>query len=152
MYGLEIWGTENENAIYIRPLLILQKRIVRIITYSSRNTPSKPLFSKTRILSIGKLYYYKVALLAQKAYYDSQSLQKYGLSKLPTPRHAAHHNYETRKIHSSEFLHDQHQSLQSYSLTTKIIKTWNSLPEKLRVITNEVKFKKKTYEYLLSES
>ena len=53
MYGLEVWG--NTYPTYLHDILLIQKKLVRIITFSQWNSPSEPLFRKLGILDIFKL-------------------------------------------------------------------------------------------------
>ena len=48
-YGLQIWG---QNLLRVSRVARLQKIAVRMITFSDYNTPSKPLFTRTNILSV----------------------------------------------------------------------------------------------------
>ena len=48
-YGLQIWG---QNLLRVSRVARLQKIAVRMITFSDYNTTSKPLFTRTNILSV----------------------------------------------------------------------------------------------------
>ena len=56
-----IWA--STHASYLEPLYlhVLQKKAIRIITFSSPRTHSKPLFSKLDILSLHSLYKFHVS-------------------------------------------------------------------------------------------
>ena len=47
--------------VYLRPIFLLQKRVVRIITNSSYRAETRDLFKRTRILPIDKLIIYNAA-------------------------------------------------------------------------------------------
>ena len=52
-YCIEIWG--NTYPTHLEPILRLQKRIVRLITFSNYLAHSDPLFTQLQILSIHQL-------------------------------------------------------------------------------------------------
>ena len=54
-----IWA--SLYASYLKPLYLLQKIAIRIITFSPPRTRSKPLFSKLNILSFHSLYKFHVS-------------------------------------------------------------------------------------------
>ena len=59
-YCIETWGSASKSAI--RPLEVLQKKVVRFITFSSFTAHSPPLFKDLGILNIRKLYYLKICI------------------------------------------------------------------------------------------
>jgi len=63
-YGLEVWGSVPKTKLV--PILKLQKRILRITTFSPTRTPSSPLFSKFSVLDIYNVYIYKDVLFMCK--------------------------------------------------------------------------------------
>ena len=44
IYCIEIWG--NASAIHLEPLIKIQKKSIRAITFSEFSAPSEPLFPK----------------------------------------------------------------------------------------------------------
>ena len=60
-YGLSIWG--NTYSSTLRPLIILQKKATRIITFSEPGDHSEPLFKKLNILELPDLVTLHDALL-----------------------------------------------------------------------------------------
>ena len=53
IYCIEIWGISHQS--HLRPLLLLQKKIVRIMTFSTYYAHTDPLFKDLNILTIDKL-------------------------------------------------------------------------------------------------
>ena len=51
---------------YLKSLHLIQKRFLRLISHSSRYTPSLPLFSKYQLLTIDKLNVYHTCLFIHK--------------------------------------------------------------------------------------
>ena len=69
-YCLEVWGKCTKN-VFSR-IEKLQKRAIRIIDSSSWRAPSKPIFDKLKIMTIDKIYMYKIGILMYK--YDKSIL------------------------------------------------------------------------------
>ena len=57
-YGLAVWG--NADSIYLDRVKILQKKAIRAITFSARNSPSKPLFKSLNILCMEDALYLQI--------------------------------------------------------------------------------------------
>ena len=64
IYGVEIWG--NACNAYIDPLMKLQKKCLRIITFSNYLEHTEPLFQKLEILNFKKLVIHRIAMLMFK--------------------------------------------------------------------------------------
>ena len=103
IYCNEIWG--NACQAYVDPLIKLQKKIVRIMTFSSHDAHTEPLFKTLHVLKFKKLVIQRIALM----------MFKFSIRELPIPvlqlfsRNSEIHNYNTRgnkllrtKIGSSE--------------------------------------------------
>ncbi len=84
-YGLSIWGTSNNE--YMSKLDLLQKRIVRSITFSDFSAHSSPIFKQLNILKVNDLYNYKIASLMWD--FDHIMLP-YSLTSLFTRRNVVH--------------------------------------------------------------
>ena len=63
-YGIEVWG--NAASVHTLPLFRLQKKIVRIICMSNYRAPSEPLFNELQLLTLSKIYKYRVLFLMYK--------------------------------------------------------------------------------------
>ena len=63
-YGIEVWGSVPSTKLI--PVLKLQKRVLRVISFSHPRTPSLPLFLKYKVLDVYKIYVYKTALFMFK--------------------------------------------------------------------------------------
>ena len=64
IYGVEIWG--NACNVYIDPLIKLQKRCLRIITFFNYLEHTEPLFQTLEILNFKKLVNHRIAVLMFK--------------------------------------------------------------------------------------
>ena len=94
IYCNEVWG--NASAAHLDPIIKIQKRAIRTITYSSYLSPSEPIFQSLNILNFRKLVIQRVSLL----------MFKISKCDVPKPLHAlfrtnnSYHNYQTRRSES----------------------------------------------------
>ena len=59
-----MWG--NASAIHLDPLIKIQKKNFRAITFSEFSAPSEPLFLRTNILNFDKLVFQRICLMMLK--------------------------------------------------------------------------------------
>ena len=64
IYCIKSWG--NASNCHIDPLYMLQKRILRILTFSNYDVPSELLFRYTNILPLCKLVHYRIGIMMYK--------------------------------------------------------------------------------------
>ena len=65
-YGILIWGNTYKSTL--NPLLILQKRAIRTITFSKFDAHSSPIFQQLQILKIYDLAFIETALFMHQFY------------------------------------------------------------------------------------
>ena len=61
-YGISIWGGVYKQTL--RPLVLLQKRIIRVVTASGYRDHTLPLFQRAHIMNLNQLYAYNILLYA----------------------------------------------------------------------------------------
>ena len=61
IYGIEIWG--NASNIHLDPIIKLQKRCVRIITFSNYLESRSPLFRTLEILNLKQIVIHRITLI-----------------------------------------------------------------------------------------
>ena len=94
IYCNEVWG--NASAVHLEPIIKIQKRAIRTITFSSYLSPSEPIFQSLNILNFRKLVIQRVSLL----------MFKISKCDVPKPLHSlfrinnSYHNYQTRRSES----------------------------------------------------
>ena len=64
IYCNEVWG--NASSIHLDPIIKIQKRAIRTITFSSYLSPSEPILQSFNILNFRKLVIQRVSLLMLK--------------------------------------------------------------------------------------
>ena len=94
IYGVEIWG--NACNIYLDPLVKLQKKCLRIITFSSYLEHTEPLFQNLEILNFKQLVIHRIAMLMFK---NSKEMVPIAI-RMQFARNDQYHNYNTRQSRS----------------------------------------------------
>ena len=75
IYVVEIWG--NACNVYLDPLVKLQKKCLKIITFSSYLEHTEPLFQNLEILNFKQLVIHRIAMLMFK---NSKEMVTYSYS------------------------------------------------------------------------
>ena len=142
IYGIEIWG--NVCNSYLEPLIKLQKKCIRTITFSHHLEHTDPLFKELNILKFTKLVIHRIAML----------MFKYSPGLVPMPiktlfaKNNQFHNYNTRQsgsLHSS--LGRGEASYRTFSFHG--INIWNYLLKYIPINVSYACFKKTTKCYLM---
>ena len=64
IYCIEVWGISPHT--HLKPLLLLPKKIVRIMTFSSYYAHTAPIFKDLTILTIDKLIVHRIGITMYK--------------------------------------------------------------------------------------
>lgn len=142
-YCLTTWG--GAAASIIKPVLNLQKRIIRIITHSSFDSPSTPIFSKLNILRIDTLYKFNLAILMHKIHNNqiTGSYNNLALTQIT-------HNYNTRGSKNKNYFQKFNRlNLGINSFITNGIKLWNKISISTKNLPLNT-FKKKIKQHLIN--
>ena len=134
IYGNILWGSTYTT--HLKPLEVMQKKIIRAITNSPYNAHTTSLF---KLLKILKLHDIHTFCIAKKMFYSHEDLC------FATP-----HSYNTRN--SS----DARPSFQRLTTTQQSIKyvgpkVWNSIPSNVRCISSFNKFKSELKKHLIAQ-
>ena len=135
LYGVLVWG--DASAVHLNPLLVIQKRIIRIITSSDYLAHTNPLFFKTKILRISEIYKFTLGNYMYSHHISGNLIH-------PS------HNYNTRSRNNAIPTFQRLSQCQR-SLTFNGPKLWSSIPLNIRTSRSKSVFKRKYKEYLLSE-
>ena len=141
-YGNTVWV--NNYPTRLMKLFKLQKKALRIITFSPYTAPSLPLFIKMGLLNI---YQINDLLIGSFSFsLISKSLPTY-FSDLCIENTQVH-DYNTR---NSKHLHKcfNRTNYGKYSLRSKIVDTWNKTPLEIKRSLSIHVFKKKMKQFLL---
>ena len=139
-YGLSIWGNTYNSTL--RPLIILQKRALRTITFSVPDEHSEPLFKKLEILKLTDLVTLHDALLMY--HYHHNLLPSSFENFFQTV--ASIHSYNTRLASKSTYyINTIKTNYGKVSFRFAAVKVWNHLDDSikhlpLKTFKNKVKF------------
>ena len=142
-YCIEIWG--NTYNTFLQPILKLQKRLVRFITFSSFRCHTAPLFKELNILDIYKLRKLHTCLFAfdLKNNHYAHDINNY-FDVLP-------HNYPTRFASNYNFYIPRVDlTINKHSFKYAATMHWNSLPLSLKKETRRTVFKEHLVNHLFS--
>ena len=67
-YCIEVWGNACQS--YLKPLVILQKRAIRMVAGAQKLDHTIPLFHSLNLLQIKEMYVYCVQLFMYKYHHD----------------------------------------------------------------------------------
>ena len=115
-FGLEVWG--NTYKTNLRPLIILQKRAIRIVHNTKYLDPTNPLFVKSSALKLPDLIKFKT-LFSERA-----GCQRYELRG-------------KQKLQEQGF----RTTLKRMCISVHGVKLWNGLREEVRLCRSFNKFK-----------
>ena len=134
-YCNEVWG--NVNPTTLMPLVLLQKRAVRIITCSKYRAHTGPLFHKLRMLRVCDINVYLLSFV----------MYKFNKHDIPCPfdnfgtfNRDVHH-YNTRQLLNYHLPYIRLELTKRAVRYSSIIQ-WNSLPVIIREIATLPTFKK----------
>ena len=115
IYCIEIWGISPQSRL--RPLLLLQKKIVRIMTFSTYYAHTDPLFKDLNILTIDKLVVHRIGIAMYKINND---LFPSVLNELYKKNNVIHdHNTRAKDMF--------HVSLGNQTFSTVTARIWNAV-------------------------
>ena len=122
-----VWG--NAFPTHLKPLLILQKKLIRLITKSHYLEHTAPLFKSTNILPIEQMHSYLLAV---------HMFKKISINSI-NPE--IFHNYNTR--HCSNIQIPFHRlAISQHSVSYNCVHIWNKLPPSIKNCVNLKLFKK----------
>ena len=141
-YCITTWGGSPKSIL--NPLHVLQKKAIRIITYSKYDSHTAPLFNELQILNINNLYQLNLAILIYKHHHNLTV----SADNLVPIQHI--HNYQTRLSQSHNYYQTLNQS--NLTLSTYInngIKIWKILPIHIKSMRLQ-KFKQEVKKIIFS--
>ena len=116
------WGSTYETTL--KPLFVLQKRALRLITFSPYNTHTSPIFKDLSILKLPDIVNYCIALFMFKLKNDllPKQFQSFAVNVSEV------HNYRTRSVANQNlYLPKAKTNYGKFNIRFIGAKTWNSL-------------------------
>ena len=143
IYGVLIWGNTYKSNIY--PLVILQKKAIRIITFSHFQSHTSPLFKKCNLLKLPDIVYLYTAVFMHQFHKGNLPEKFNNYFTLVSNQHS----YNTRLASKATFILPLVRT--NYGLFNIRFcgpKVWNSIEESLKSLS-KFSFKKKLKQQLI---
>jgi len=143
LYGIMLWGSAYRK--YINPLIILQKRAIRIIAKAAYNDHSSPLFRKYNILNIDDIY---KSQLGRFMYSFYSNILPQPLLDMYTLNHTVH-SYGTRR--QNEVHYDPIKTpIMLRSFIHNAPNLWSKLPSSVKEANSRKSFVNRIKKHLSS--
>jgi len=145
IYGIVVWGHTYDSTL--NPIFILQKKLVRIMTFSHYNAHTNQLFYNLKILKLPDITFLQTALFMFD-YYSGNLPETF--SNFFTQVHNLHH-YNTRL--ASKLTYTLPRARTNYGkLNIKFsgVKCWNSIDDSIKNVKTKTLFREKLSGVLLS--
>ena len=137
MYGIIIWGNTYESTL--KPIFILQKKALRIVTFSQYGSPSSPLFKSLQVIKFYDLVTFDIATF----------MYKFHNQLLPTAFHSFFtkvtniHKYNTRlTAKQSYYLPFVRTNYGKFNIRFQGSSIWNCIDKGIK-LSSKAMFKKK---------
>ena len=126
IYGIEVWG--NTNA-HVDPIIKIQKKIVRTITFSHYLAHTESIFNTLNILNFNNLVVHRISLM----------IFKYSKDLVPLPI-VEFHNHFARQSQSFHTAIGRNEAIYK-TFTFNGIRIWNYISTKISVDVSYVSVK-----------
>ena len=141
-YGNIIKGATYESNL--KRLKILQKRVIRIITKSSYDVNTAPLFFEHRLLDIDRIHTLQLGLFM---YSVNNSISSKAICDM-FHKNSEVHSYPTRQCNAYR-PQKCRTNIRKFTIISQGPKLWNSLPDDIKSKTTTNSFKINLKKYLL---
>ena len=143
IYCVKLWGHSSDTIL--RPLFLVQKKVVRIITFSDFLAHTRPIFFKLNLLPLSKVILQRTSIFMYKLMND---MLPAALDYLII-RNNDIHQYNTRQKHQ---LHGTRPTCKSvvHSFSTRSFQIWNAMSNVIDSHNSLYSFKYKTKAFLLN--
>ena len=139
-YCLTAWGGAPNSAL--KPLIIFQKKIIRLMTFSAFDHPSAELFLKLNILPLNQIYNLNLSMLMYKIHHSliTGEYKMTPISKI--------HCYNTRlSFNKNYYTSSTKSTLRLRNFSNQGTKIWSKLPTEIKQLPIHL-FKKSLKQYL----
>ena len=134
-YCNTIWGSTTQS--HLQPLILMQKRIIRIITNSHYLEHTRPLFKTTNILTLTDLNKFN-------------NIYEFFIKNVPINQDNQRHNYLTR-FRNAYRPHRSRTNLFDRSFLHLSPLYFHQLPNHIKLMKSPFRFKKELKKFLLSQ-
>ena len=145
-YGIHVWGLTNST--YFDLIFVLQKKVLKSITFNDIASPAMPIFRNLELLTLADIHNLQVVTFVYECV-NGLSPSYFGdYFKTLSSTHAMRTRQATM---GNLFL--QRRNTDQYGIRSvqySGVKLWNSVPAKIRVSTSVTKFRSELKKYYIS--
>ena len=145
-YGIHVWGLTNST--YFDLIFVLQKKVLKSITFNDITSPAMPIFRNLELLTLAEIHNLQVVSFVYECV-NGLSPSYFGdYFKTLSSTHAMGTRQATM---GNLFL--QRRNTDQYGIRSvqySGVKLWNSVPAKIRVSTSVTKFRSELKKYYIS--
>ena len=142
IYCVELWGHAGDRLLY--PLFLVQKKIVRIISFSAFLAHSAPIFQKLRLLLLCKIVLQRTSVFMFKLMNNMLPLAMNSL----VVRNNDIHYYNTRQNHHLRGSRPTCKTVVN-SFTNRSFQIWNAISSQVNINVSLYTFKYNVKLFLL---
>ena len=145
IYCIEAWG--NASNCHLDQLYKIQKKVIRLISFTNYDISSATTFKKLEILPLNKLVYNRIGIMMYKYF---NNLLPPAINDLYVSNNDVH-KYSTRQKHLL-YINRSNINVYEKSFGNTSVRVWNALQSKIDVNVPISKFKKSSKNYLQDNS
>ena len=142
IYCVEIWGHAGDRLLH--PLFLVQKKIVRIITFSAFLAHTAPIFYNLRLLPLNKIVLQRTSVFMFKL---MNNMLPNAMNSLIVRNNDTHH-YNTRQNHHLRGSRPTCKPVVN-SFSNRSVQIWNAISSKLNINVSLYTFKYSVKLFLL---
>ena len=141
IYCIEAWG--NASNCHLDQLYKIQKKVIRLISFTNNDISSATTFKKLEILPLNKLVYNRIGIMMYKYF---NNILPPAINDLYVSNTDVH-EYSTRQKHLL-YINKSNINVYTKSFGITSVRVWNALQSKIDVNVPISKFKKSFKNYL----
>ena len=145
-YGIIVWGLTYDT--HIKPIYILQKKVVRAIAFMNFTSPSSPIFSDLKILKLYDLFHLKLLLFVYESVNRISPSVFHNIFEILSDVH----QHDTRQARKGDIFMTRHDTLQygERSIRYTGAKSWNNIPFNIKQSPSVTSFRRQVKLHLFS--
>ena len=145
-YGIIVWGFTYD--IHIKPIYIVQKKVVRAVGFMNFNSPSSPIFSDLKILKLYDLFHLKLLLFVYESVNRISPSVFHNFFEILSDVH----QHDTRQARKGDIFMARHNTLQygERSIRYSGAKSWNNIPLNIKQSPSVTSFRRQLKLHLFS--
>ena len=141
-----VWGLTYDT--HIKPIYILQKKVVRAIAFMNFTSPSSPIFSDLKILKLYDLFHLKLLLFVYESVNRISPSVFHNFFEILSDVH----QHDTRQARKGDIFMTRHNTLQygERSIRYTGAKSWNNIPFNIKQSPSVTSFRRQVKLHLFS--